>query len=142
MTGADYSPTLAADYGYNAKSQRRSLYLPVFRNALPESLAVLDFPEPGAPAGRRNVSTVSTQALYFMNHPFVIEAAKQTAARRPASTDNTNVDWLYRTLLSRPPSAEELQIARRFLAAGSGAEERWAALVHTLFCSSDFRFCE
>jgi hypothetical protein len=140
--GADYPPTLAADYGFNANSRRRSVYLPVFRNALPDSLAVLDFPEPGAPTGRRNVSTVSTQALFFMNHPFVIESAKHAAARRPATNNDTNIDWLYRTLLGRAPSADELQIARRFLASESPTDDRWAGLVHALFCSADFRYCE
>ena len=37
---------LAADYGYKHTDTRRSVYLPVFRNALPELFEVFDFADP------------------------------------------------------------------------------------------------
>src|SRR5439155_7773951 len=40
--GPTFPTSLAADYGYKANSPRRSIYLPMFRNALPEMLEVFD----------------------------------------------------------------------------------------------------
>lgn len=48
----------------------RSVYMPILRTALPEILALFDFPEPSIVVGRRDVTTVPTQALFFMNNPF------------------------------------------------------------------------
>ena len=59
------------------------MYLPVFRNALPELFEVFDFADPSIVVGRRNVSTVAPQALFLMNNPFVLEQA-QAAAKRAA----------------------------------------------------------
>jgi len=149
MTSAEYGPELLADYGFKKSSNRRSVYLPVFRNSMPEPLAVFDFADPGAPTGRRNVSTVSIQALYFSNHPFVIDSAKQIAQRMSRTSspfaprkDSPSVErtttpddalWVYRSLLGRPPSADELKIA---------AKVDSEALVHALLCSAEFRYLE
>ena len=57
----------------------------MFRNALPEIFEVFDFADPSMVTGRRNVSTVAPQALFLMNHPFVITAIANdgpTTARR------------------------------------------------------------
>ena len=59
----------------------RSVYVPVFRNSLPEMFEVFDFADPSMVTGRRNVSTVAPQALFLMNHPFVMEQARLAAAR-------------------------------------------------------------
>ena len=64
-----------------ANDRRRSVYLPVFRNALPEIFEVFDFADPSMVTGRRNVSTVAPQALFLMNHPFVIEQSRAAARR-------------------------------------------------------------
>ena len=68
--GPAYPATLAADYGYKGNDNRRSVYLPMFRNALPEALEAFDLADPSMVTGRRNVSTVAPQALFMLNHPF------------------------------------------------------------------------
>jgi hypothetical protein len=142
MSGPEYGPELLADYGYKNSSSRRSVYLPVFRNAMPEPLTVFDFADPGAPTGRRNVSTVSIQALYMTNHPFVVDSAKRIAekvspfAPRKVSPSNERSETtvrLFRTLLCRSPSERELQIAEK---------ADLECLVHALLCSSEFRHVE
>ncbi len=60
---------------------KRSVYLPIVRNELPEALQVFDFPEPSIIAGQRDVTTVPTQALYMMNSPFVLDRSKALAQR-------------------------------------------------------------
>src|SRR5262249_51051627 len=61
--GPTYPAKLAADYHYQHTDTRRSVYAPVFRNALPELFAVFDFADPSMVTGQRNVSTVAPQAL-------------------------------------------------------------------------------
>ena len=42
---------------------------------------MFDFADPNVCMGRRNVSTVATQALYLMNSPFVVDNAKAAAKK-------------------------------------------------------------
>jgi len=143
MGAPDYPVSLAADYGFKTASNRRSVYLPVFRNALPESLVIFDLADPGAPTGRRTMSTVSTQALYEMNHPFLVEIARRAAKRLSVGTRSQGIDRVYRTLLGRSPSENEIGLADRFLASSrKAAGENWEALVHALLCSAEFRWSE
>ncbi len=60
---------------------KRSIYLPIVRGALPEILRIFDFPEPSIIGGVRDVTTVPTQALYMMNNEFVVESAAKLAER-------------------------------------------------------------
>ena len=130
-----------------SNDRRRSVYLPVFRNALPEIFEVFDFADPSMVTGRRNVSTVAPQALFLMNHPFVIEQSRATARRLladPSLDDPARLTRLYRLALGRPPSDRERTIGLAFVAAGRrdrhDAEETWAMLVQALFGSIDFRY--
>src|SRR5262249_35182606 len=52
-----------SEYGYTFDDTRRSIYTPVFRNRLLELFEAFDFPDPNLVIGKRNVSTVATQAL-------------------------------------------------------------------------------
>ena len=144
--GPTFPLTLAADYTYKANSNRRSVYLPVFRNALPEALEVFDFADSSTVTGRRNTSTVAPQSLFMMNHPFVLEQSQQAAARLLAEKlpdDATRVTRAYRLALGRPPTDGEKAVARRFLGGRSGdPKEAWAAVFHALFASADFRYVD
>jgi cytochrome c553 len=147
MGGPTFPASLKADYGYVSADRRRSVYLPVFRNALPEVFEVFDFADPSMVTGRRNVSTVAPQALFLMNHPFVITASRATARRLLAETnlgDQARLTRLYRLTLGRPPTDRERAIGLAFASAGgtgsSTPEETWAMLVQALFGSLDFRY--
>ena len=141
--GPTFPASLAADYGYKADSFRRSVYLPMFRNAMPEAIEVFDAADPSMVTGRRNVSTVAPQALYLMNHPFVLAQARHAAARLVAEKHPdtaARVVRAYRLVLGRSPTEGEKAVALKFLAPSNGATEAWAALVHALFASADFRY--
>jgi Protein of unknown function (DUF1553) len=79
--GKTLPESLASDYGFSTEDSCRSVYLSVFRNAMPEILEVFDVANPSIVVGRRDVSTVSAQALYLLNHSAVINAAKDAAQR-------------------------------------------------------------
>jgi hypothetical protein len=146
--GPTFPTTRAADFGFVCTNAQRSVYAPVFRNALPELFEVFDFPSPSLVTGKRNVSTVPTQALFLLNHPFVRQQA-QAAARRLlaacAGDQGACLDRAYRLCLGRPPTDAERDVALRHLGApqaGESREEAWAGLFHALFASADFRYIE
>jgi hypothetical protein len=141
--GPSYPATLAADYGYKQADTRRSVYLPVFRNALPDVFEAFDFADPSMVTGRRDVSTVAPQALYLLNHPFPIEQARDAAARllaEPLTDDAARLNRAYRRTLGREPTAGEREVMMRFLGRGDDPREAWAAVFHALFASADFRY--
>src|SRR5262249_2970682 len=79
---------------------------------------VFDLPDQNTSCGRRNVSTVPTQALTLFNDEFVLRQAKLFADRvKEAAPDDASkqIDLAYRIALSRPPREEEAAIARDFL---------------------------
>jgi hypothetical protein len=140
--GPTFPASLAADYGYKANSNRRSVYLPQFRNALPEMLEVFDAADPSTVTGRRNSGTVAPQALYMMNSPFVLEQSKHAATRLLAekhADDAARLTRAYRLALGREPTAGERAVAARFLK-GKDAKDGWTALFHALFASAEFRY--
>jgi hypothetical protein len=129
---------------------RRTIYQAVRRNFLSPFLAAFDTPGPFSTMGRRNVSNVPAQALILLNDPFVVEQARmfgdRALALSEASTDDRIV-WMYETGFARPPEAEELTLARDFLAQqasvrGVSPEDPavWGDLAHALFNVKEFLF--
>jgi hypothetical protein len=154
MGGPDFATDLATDYGFQHSSTRRSVYAPVFRNALPELFDAFDFADPSMVVGRRNVSTVAPQALYLMNHPFILEQSRHAARRLLSETksgrNESRIERAYRLALGRVPSQGELRIATEFLdrsedagdGASAGPEEAWALVFQALFATIDFRYID
>jgi cytochrome c553 len=140
----------------NDRAKNRSIYLPLVRNAVPESLAVFDVADPSLVVGKREVTTVATQALYLMNSGFAEEHAGQTAERLLStgpSDDALRIEWAYRTILGRGASADErtrgVRFVKEFAAAAEADPEiaatrrefkAWAALCQSLFASAEFRY--
>jgi hypothetical protein len=155
MGGPSFPADLASDYGFQQTGRRRSVYAPVFRNALPDLFEAFDFADPSMVVGRRNVSTVAPQALYLMNHPFVLEQSRHAARRLLAETrtgydDRQRLDRVYRLALGRSPSDRERAIALEFLVQSEDAadgsplspEDAWALVFQALFATIDFRYVD
>ncbi len=135
-------PTLVAE----ADAQHRSVYVPVMRGHVPEFFQVFDFAEPSQVIGRRDVTTVSTQALYFMNSRFVMDEAMHAAKRLLKEVaEKDRLDTAYRWTLSRTPTSEERRRAQEFLTNAEIPDklaERWQALFQALFASAEFRYIQ
>src|SRR5207237_3941663 len=115
-----YPASLSADYGFKASGALRSVYLPVFRNALAEIFDVFDFADASVTTGRRNASTVAPQALFLMNNPFVLEQARHASKRLLAEKhdgDRARLVRAWRLALGRAPSEGEAAGALRHLGA-------------------------
>jgi hypothetical protein len=109
------------------KSTRRTVYGLVDRQSLPAVFRAFDFGSPDLSAERRPRTTVPQQALFSMNAPLVIEQAKALASlAEPAPTHHAeeHIAALYRLVLARPPDAQEVDSARRFLVDQSPYSER------------------
>lgn len=151
--GATIPASLSSDYGYKHSEPIRSVYVPVLRNSLPDIFEAFDFPDPSMVTGRRNASTVAPQALFMMNHPFIMEQAQTTAQRllaEPFEDDTARIGWIYQAALGRAPTLREGRIVAQQLGepllAGENSQservERWTRIVQTLFASPEFRYVQ
>ncbi len=131
------------EYSYVFADKRRSVYTPAFRNKRLELFEVFDFGDINATMGQRNVSTVAPQALYLLNHSFVVEQSRAAAERTLAASasDEDRIVAAFRGTLGHKPSAAELEKCRRFLGP-SPSLETWAQLHQTLFACLDFRYLD
>jgi hypothetical protein len=116
---------------------RRSVYLEVRRNFLTPLLVAFDYPLPTAPAGRRMVSNVPSQALTLMNNEFVAQQAMLWSGRMESSyTDpRARLDAMFLRIFARAPEPAERDRVQTFLREGS-----WSDLAHVLFNAKEFLF--
>ncbi len=101
-------------------SARRTAYGFIDRQNLPPMFRTFDFASPDASAAQRFQTTVPQQALFLMNAPFVLQQAQALAARddfKKFTTDGARLRFLYETIYQRRPAADEVTMARAFLAA-------------------------
>jgi cytochrome c553 len=132
----------------------RSIYLPILRGLVPEMLQVFDVADPSLIVGQRDVTTVSPQALFMMNNPFVIGQATQMARRLLGArglNPDARIDWAYRAALGRFANEREKAAIKRYLAdyqksvasanpKGNPQLAAWASFCQTLFASGEFRY--
>ncbi|RFC43754.1 MAG: Protein of unknown function (DUF1553)/Protein of unknown function (DUF1549), partial [Verrucomicrobia bacterium] len=133
------------EYNYVYTDVRRSVYTPAFRNKRLELFEVFDFGNINQPVGQRNSSTVAPQALFLLNHPFLLEQSRLAAqtALKATPSPQERLQAAYRQVLGRPPSAKETAICNRFLAGAPEPDaEVWAQLYQMLFASLDFRYID
>jgi hypothetical protein len=146
QAGPGYPPTLSSDFAFKPADTRRTVYTPVFRNALPDLLLAFDFPDPSTPTGRRDVSTVAPQALFMTNNPFVLEQATHAAQRllqENAPAERDRIMRAYWLTLGRAPEPEEISAVSTFLREAAGDErQKWAQVFQALFGSIEFRYVD
>jgi hypothetical protein len=101
-------------------STRRTVYGYIDRRDLPGVFRVFNLASPDQHTPRRHDTTIPQQALFLMNHPFVIEQARALAARPAAASAPTiegRVRALYRLSLQREALPAEVETGVRFIAA-------------------------
>ena len=135
-------------------NNKRSVYLMVQRIKRHPFLALFDGADPNATTPNRRATTVPTQALFFLNDPFVHAKSEKFAARLQAARrdEMQRIELATRLALGRAPSEIERADATEFLAAyraevsASGKADAdsaaLAAYVRTLFGSNEFLHLE
>jgi Protein of unknown function (DUF1553) len=137
-------------YSGTYEHKKRSVYLMVQRLKRHPFLALFDGADPNASTPERRATTVPTQALFFLNDPFVHTKAEQLAARLLAAhpDEPMRIEAACRLTLGRPPAEAEQTDAATFLAAyraeliaakkGDADKLAFAAYIRTLFGSNEF----
>jgi len=130
--------------------RQRSVYLMTQRIKRHPFLALFDGADPNASTAERRTTTVPTQALFFLNDPFVHASSEAFADRLLAAAveETGQIKAAYQYALGRAPTDEESAQAGRFLAAyrdelaatGQAGPQRGAlaALGRVLFGSNEF----
>ena len=135
------------------ETDQRSVYLISLRQRKHPFLALFDGADTNASTSVRQTTTVPTQALYFMNDPFLHKQAELLAGRVLAmKDDDARTDDLYRLVLQRLPTTRDREKATAFrtryateLSATPEAERpkvTWAALARVLLASNEFLYAE
>ncbi|HEY6168731.1 MAG TPA: PSD1 and planctomycete cytochrome C domain-containing protein [Verrucomicrobiae bacterium] len=128
-------------------SNKRSVYLPIVRDMVPDVLDLFDFAEPSLVVANRDVTTVPSQALFMLNSPFIYDNSAQMAKRLLATgsmADHRRIITAYLTALSRTPTAAELSRAETYLqkhtTSGGSRDTAWATFCQALLASAEFRY--
>jgi len=119
---------------------RRSIYLEIRRNFLSTFLRAFDFPNPGAPVGVREVTTVPAQSLALMNDDFVHGQAEVWAKRirkAPGGID-AKLRQLHLEAFSRPAKEGDLVWGRRVLKELGNGVSGWTSLCHLMINRKEF----
>jgi len=115
---------------------RRSVYVYRKRGLPLPFFEVFDMPDQNITCGRRNVSTVPTQALTLMNNDWVIKQSARLADRvatEAGADPAARVKLLYQLAVARQPEAAELEKGVAFL-----RERSLSDLAHVMLNLNEF----
>lgn len=133
---------------------KRSVYVMQKRNRRIRFFALFDGSDPNASTPQRDVTTVPTQALFFLNDPFLHARAERFATNllSAAKTDRERLDIAMRTLFGRPATDADMTELTEFLrdesVAGTDQPEDkrlvrvWAAFSRVLLSSNEFLYVD
>jgi hypothetical protein len=130
----------------NLSVPRRTFYLESVRTGRGSADfgRLFDRADPGSIVPSRGESIVAPQALFFLNDPFVNDAAIALAARLQREVPHggpARIERLYALALGRPPSPEELDIGRDLLNR-EGSAEPWVRYCHLIVCQNEFSYID
>jgi hypothetical protein len=101
---------------FTGSNTRRTLYALVDRENVPMVMRTFDFANPDLSIPQRTETTVPQQALFGLNHPFVVQQAKALVQNAAASkSDEAKIRHIYARLFQRSPTSEELASALAFV---------------------------
>ncbi len=130
-----------------ADNIRRTVYGRISRHELDQLLRLFDFPDANITSERRVETTVPQQQLFVLNSPFVIAQSKALARRleRESANESARVNRAHELAFGRPPTAEEVSIAVRYLGQADdskGKLTRWERYCQALLASNEFLYVD
>jgi len=97
---------------------KRSIYLPLPRDLVPDSLSLFDLPNPNLVGARREETTSPSQELYMMNNAFVQDEALHVARRLLVNqklSAKERIQQAYLAVFQRLPTPAEIKHAEKFI---------------------------
>jgi mono/diheme cytochrome c family protein len=130
--------------------KRRSVYIPLRRANLPTLLNLFDFGDATTMTGKRQLTNVATQALFWLNSNFLTDRSVEIG--KGLLSEKTKADRIsaaYLRILNRKASAEEIASGQQYLEAfqqkfaGDKAEvKEWQSFCRILMASNDFIYVD
>jgi hypothetical protein len=128
-----------ADNLDDLRAARRTVYGRVSRERPSDVHRLFDLPDPKTHGEKREATTTPVQQLYFLNSPFVRQAATQLAKLPVGKSVEDGARLLFRQVLLRDPTADELKTARELVRPERpGAAPKWSLLAQVLLASNEF----
>ena len=141
---------------------RRTIYGQIDRQFFPTTLRVFDVANPDIHIAQRSQTTIPQQALFYMNHPLVLDRARYLAAKTEQDSPGAQVEHqrkragqIFQTIFQRSPTTDELDEALLLVSAAvqspTGSEQSdsetlplkpWEQLAWVLLCSNEFLFVD
>ena len=95
------------------------------------------------------MTTVPQQQLFVLNSPFILQSARDLAARSSmtADDDRQRIQWIYRLAFARLPTTEELRDGQEFLAAvrhdlGEDQLTAWEQFAQAILAANEFSWID
>jgi hypothetical protein len=134
------------------KLKRRTVYLPLRRANLPTLLNLFDFGDATTTSGKRQLTNVATQALFWLNSEFLFERAQNVATSLLARNEMSaaaRIEAAYALILNRRPDKKEIDQALNYITgfkqkfAGENADRKaWQSFCRVLMSSNDFVYVD
>jgi Protein of unknown function (DUF1549)/Protein of unknown function (DUF1553)/Planctomycete cytochrome C len=129
---------------------RRTVYLPLRRANLPALLNLFDFGDATTASGKRQLTNVATQALFWMNSDFLTERSKkftQPLLANKGLSDEARAKLAYLRIVNRDASEEEMTGAAAYISGyqkknAKDALSAWQSFCRVLMSSNDFIYVD
>jgi hypothetical protein len=119
------------------KNDRRTIYSFVERQNIPDIVQTFDSASADTSTSRRVTTTVPQQALFAMNSTFVTAAAEALADHTQAGSIEERIQQLYRRVLGRPATSEDVDLSTSFVKSNS-----WQQLAQVLLMTNELMFVD
>jgi hypothetical protein len=99
---------------------KRSIYLPVPRDLVPESLSLFNLPNPNLVGAKREETTSPSQELFLMNNALVQDESLHLARKLMENkhlSQPRRIELAYLSVFQREPTAAEIKRASKFITA-------------------------
>jgi hypothetical protein len=130
---------------------RRSIYLPIIRNAMYDMFVAFDYVDPSCHLEKRPETAIAPQALLLMNSPFVTKQSEALAklALANASDEAGRIEFVWQRALQRAPRHDEataalayLQSAQQQQGKDSAPDAGWQSLCQAVLCTNEFVYVD
>ncbi len=139
----------AVDITKTPFSKRRTIYGFIDRQNLPGIFRTFDFASPDASNPQRYQTTVPQQALFLLNHPFMLEQARSVVKRSGSLAEpKVALRQMYQHIYAREPDAAEVRLGLEFIERSSALPRAangltaWECLAQALLVANEFAFID